>query len=129
MDEGFERCMQALVQHKLQHQVEQLVALGFAPSAALAAVQQHGGNLEGALVTLLEQVREPEGLLFLQAVARQPISATCQDSKGTAAAAHCAALPSTAIPACCCNPCRRLACRTQCMAWAWARVLPQLRWI
>lgn len=48
--------MQALVQHKLQHQVEQLAALGFAPAAALAAVQQHGGNLEGALVTLLEQV-------------------------------------------------------------------------
>lgn len=56
LGESFERCLQALVQHKLSHQVEQLQQLGFAAPAALAAVQQHGGNLEAALVTLLEQV-------------------------------------------------------------------------
>lgn len=47
--------MQALVQHRLQRQVDQLCALGFPGGAALAAVQQHGGSLEGALVALLEQ--------------------------------------------------------------------------
>lgn len=56
LDEGLERCLHALVQHKLQAQVEGLTGLGFPPAAALAAVQQHGGNLEAALVQLLEQV-------------------------------------------------------------------------
>ncbi|KAI3430542.1 hypothetical protein D9Q98_005135 [Chlorella vulgaris] len=53
--DSFERCMQCLVQHKLQRQVEQLQQLGFSGGAAAAAVQQHGGNLEAALVVLIEQ--------------------------------------------------------------------------
>lgn len=52
-----DRCLQLAVQHKLRRQVESLTALGFAPAAALAAVQQHGGDLEAAVATLLEQVR------------------------------------------------------------------------
>ena len=50
-----DRCLQLVVQHKLQKQVESLASLGFPPSAALAAVQQHGGNLEAAVAALLEQ--------------------------------------------------------------------------
>eukprot|EP00887_Chlorella_sp_A99_P007317 scaffold2.g7317.t1 len=49
-----DRCMQLLVQHKLQTQVDQLQQLGFAPAACLAAVQAHGGSLEGAIAALLE---------------------------------------------------------------------------
>ncbi len=52
-----DRCLQLVVQHKLQKQVEALAALGFPAGAALAAVQQHRGNLEAAVTTLLEQVR------------------------------------------------------------------------
>jgi hypothetical protein len=60
--ESFERCMQALVQHKLQLQVDQLQQLGFPAAATLAAVQQHGGNLEAALATLIEQVGDRGGM-------------------------------------------------------------------
>ncbi len=59
-----DRCLQLVVQHKLQKQVESLASLGFPPSAALAAVQHHGGNLEAAITALLEQVRLA-GLLAL----------------------------------------------------------------
>ncbi|GAB4820098.1 hypothetical protein N2152v2_007144 [Parachlorella kessleri] len=53
--EHLERCMQLVVQHKLQKQVESLASLGFPPAAALAAVQHYGGNLEAAVTALLEQ--------------------------------------------------------------------------
>jgi hypothetical protein len=49
----FDQCLQLVVQHRLQAQVAQLEAVGFAGGAAVAAVRAAGGDLAAAVEALL----------------------------------------------------------------------------